>query len=376
MKRTVLGRAELLVLRTFPLSAIRSGEHIQLDYEQLADESSRMNGPDVPPLHPGSTFIVPLKSNPKPASDAWRLIADEGIGTVIPAIEGEALFPMQSKSGREYLLQEVASALSRGTREEMPREASYLAFQTTNGYAFEMTKLLAIAMNGDTERWALVTASLVSSLGIPRPTIADFASGKYGMNPSSWPGSLAETTVQRMARPNDGKNELIHTFLNVSDLNEWGTGGALQEFAREPSLVEELHSMLESWRPGSLYVAYDVMKAGQTKIVATAMATALGYVNDPSKSHSEIQAACWVIRDFGTDAQFNQLVRAIRKYRYQDRKHYDELWRNTVWSDNDRERAVLEILLADQRKYDSSQSYSDIARYELARLRKPNPSTQ
>src|SRR2546429_5826572 len=77
MKRTVLGRAELLVLRTFPLSAIRSGEHIQLDYEQLADESSRMNGPDVPPLHPGSTFIVPLKSNPKPASDAWRLIADE-----------------------------------------------------------------------------------------------------------------------------------------------------------------------------------------------------------------------------------------------------------------------------------------------------------
>jgi len=121
-----------------------------------------MNGPDVPPLHPGSTFIVPLKSNPKPASDAWRLIADEGIGTVIPAIEGEALFPMQSKSGREYLLQEVASALSRGTREEMPREASYLAFQTTNGYAFEMTKLLAIAMNGDTERWALVTASLVS----------------------------------------------------------------------------------------------------------------------------------------------------------------------------------------------------------------------
>src|SRR5438874_604350 len=107
------------------------------------------------------------------------------------------------------------------------------------------------------------------------------------------------------------------------------------------SLVEELHSMLESWRPGSLYVAYDVMKAGQTKIVATAMATALGYVNDPSKSHSEIQPACWVIRDFGTDAQFNQLLRAIRKYRYQDRKHYDELWRNTIWSDNDRERAVL-----------------------------------
>ena len=109
---------------------------------------------------------------------------------------------------------------------------------------------------------------------------------------------------------------------------------------------------------------------------AAAMAAALAYVNDPSKNHSEIRAACRVIRDFGTEAQFNQLVGAIRKYQYEEPKHYDELWRNTIWSDNDRERTVLDILLADQRMYDASQRYSDIARNELARLSKPTPSTQ
>jgi len=57
-----------------------------------------------------------------------------------------------------------------------------------------------------------------------------------------------------------------------------------------------------------------------------------------------------------------------RRYHYQDQKKYDELWRNAIWSDNERERAVLDILLADQRMYDSSFRYSDVARGELARL--------
>ena len=61
----------------------------------------------------------------------------------------------------------------------------------------------------------------------------------------------------------------------------------------------------------------------------------------------------------------------VRKYQYQEQKQYDELWRNTIWSDNGRERAVLDILLGDERMCDSSLRYSDVARYELARLNAP-----
>src|SRR5207249_10410646 len=46
-------------------------------------------------------------------------------------------------------------------------------------------------------------------------------------------------------------------------------------------------SMLESWRPGSLYVAYDVMKAGQTKIES--ITTSFGEIR--SEEHtSELQS--------------------------------------------------------------------------------------
>jgi hypothetical protein len=333
-----------------------------------------MNGPDVPPLQSGSIFIVPLKANPKPESDAWHLIADEGIGTVIPTIEHQVSFSLPPKSKREYLLQEVGTALSAGTREEILREASYLTHQTTNGYAAQMMNLLDSTMNTDTERWALVAASLVSATGVPRPTIADFMSGVYGALGTRWPGSLAEMFVRRVAKSSDGQEKLIHQFLNISDLNEWGTGIALQEFPRAPSLVKELRSMLEEHRPGSLYVAYDVMKAGQHSIAATAMNAAFAYVNGASKRRSDVQAACWVIRDFGTDEQYKRFLGDIRRYQYRDQKRYDELWRNTIWSDNERERAVLDILLADQRMYDSGLRYSDVARGELARLNAPKPN--
>lgn len=212
-------------------------------------------------------------------------------------------------------------------------------------------------------------------MGIQRPTIADFRTSKYGTNQAHWRGSLVEASVQKVLRFRSGKESLIHQFLSISDLAPWGPGGALQEYPQESILIKELGLMLESRRPGSLYVAYDVMKAGENKIRA-AMRAALAQVNDPSKNHSELQAACWVIRDFGTVAQFNELLRTTRKYQYEKPKHYDELWQNTIWLDNDRARAVLEILLADQRMYDGSQRYSDIARNELARLNKTTPSKQ
>ena len=374
--RTVPGHVEVVVLRSFPPSAMKADEHIQVDYRTLPAGNSGMNGPDVAYFKEGMVLIVPLKSNPRPATDAWRLFADIGGGIVIPAIEKKRASLDRARDGREYLLQEIASGLGSGTRDEVLMEASYLSQQKTNDFAAELMQLLTHSTGVDSERWTLIATSLVSVLGVPRPRIADFSDSKYGTNLESWKGSLVEASVQKAMSFSKGKENLIHQTLDISNLAGWGAGVTLQEFAQEPSLVRELDLMLKSRRPGALYIAYDMLKAGQNKIRAAAMAAALAHVNDPSKNHSEIQAACWVIRDFGTEAQFNQLVRAIRKYQYEEPKHYDELWRNTIWSDNDRERTVLEILLADQRMYDASQRYSDIARNELARLSKPTPSTQ
>jgi len=377
-ERTVTGRTQLLVLRSFPASAMAAGEAIRLDYEALPAGDSGMSGPSVPDFQPGSILVVPLKSNPKPATEAWRLFADEGMGLVIPAIEQEPAFANRPKNGREYILQEVASALAAGRREDVFRETWYLGttMQRTDEYASDIMGLLKTKVVGDVDRWALITASLVSSFGVPRPTFEEFIAGKYGANPDPWPGSLVEASAQRLAQFDHAEDELTRQLLYMSDINEWGAGVALQEFAQNASLVQELRSMLGERRPGSLNVAHNVMKAGQERIRDAAVGAALATIRDSAANHSETQAACWVLRDFGNDSEFNRLVGAIRKYQYRDQKRFDELWRDTLWSDNVRERDVLEILLADQRMYDSGQRYSDVARVELDRVRGRTPSTQ
>ena len=117
--RTVPGHVGVVVLRSFPPSAMKADEHIQVDYQTLAAGNSGMNGPDVAYFKEGMVLIVPLKSNPRPATDAWRLFADIGGGIVIPAIEKKRASLDRARDGREYLLQEIASGLGSGTRDEV-----------------------------------------------------------------------------------------------------------------------------------------------------------------------------------------------------------------------------------------------------------------
>jgi hypothetical protein len=367
-RRTIPARATLLVLRCFPPLVVRPGERIDLTYESLAGGHSGMNGPAVPNLRAGSIVILPLKSNPRLTIDTWRLVADEGGGLVVPAIERYPAFFSHPTRGREYLLQEIASALANGTREEVTAESRYFTFQKTNGYGADLMALVSEKVDGDVDRLALIAAAIVSSLGTPRPTIGEFRARKYASDGAHWAGSLAEAAIQRLGKSTASEEKLIRQLLDISDLDEWGAGVTLAEFAQQPNLVVELRTMLKSRRPGSLYVAYGILKAGQRRILPDAISAAFDYLDRPRKDHSETQAACWVVRDFGSDEQFRHFVRVLRKYQFQDQAHYDELWRDTVWSDNDRERVVLEILLADERVDASGQRYSDIARSELDRL--------
>jgi hypothetical protein len=152
--RTVAARAQLLVLRSFPASAISAGEAIRLDYETLPPGNSGMSGPAVPDFQPGSILVVPLESNAKPATDAWRLFADEGMGLVIPAIEQEPAFANLPKNSMEYILQKVASTLAGGRREDVFREAWYLGITTqrTDEYASDIMRLLETKIAGDVDR--------------------------------------------------------------------------------------------------------------------------------------------------------------------------------------------------------------------------------
>ena len=66
----------------------------------------------------------------------------------------------------------------------------------------------------------------------------------------------------------------------------------------------------------SLSVARDILSAGQKEIFGDATSLALHYISTPGTSPSELQPACWVIRDFGTDEQFSRFISEIRKSQY------------------------------------------------------------
>jgi hypothetical protein len=364
--RVVMAHARLRILRSFPLSAFAAGDRILLDYEALPEGDSGISGPDVPQLKPGYTLAFPLKLNPRPSSTPWRLIADEGQALVIPAIAGEPPFAASPQDGRGFLAHEIASALVAGTRQELFSEASYTSNQ--NAISPDLMTRLESQLVPDDDRWSLIAAAFLSAQPIPRPTVADLRAGKVAGFGDRYSGSLIGAVLQKLGPSQKAKETLIHQLLAYSDLASWGVGMTVPEFAQEPVLLRELHAMLKASRPGALLVARNVLNAGQKDILADAITLSFHYVSTTGAEPSELQPACSLIRDFGTDEQFGRFLGQIRDSQYRHRRRYDELWRNTIWSDNDRERAVLEILLKDDRIYQPNMRYSDVARGELTRL--------
>lgn len=264
-QRVLIAHARLLVLRISPHSTVQPGERINLDYEALPEGASGMSGPDVPDLKAGAVFALSLRLNPHPSTVAWRLMADEGQSIVIPAIRRKPPFATRPRNGREFLLHELASALISGTRAEVLTTVLYAGGQKI--IAPELMSLLVPTPDVDEDRWALIAASLLSSFGVPRPTIAAFRSGKDTTGADYFSGSLITLVLQRSGDSAKAKERLIHQLLINSDIASWGVGVTLREFAQEPSLIRELRAMLRSASPGALYVARDVLGAGQKEIL-------------------------------------------------------------------------------------------------------------
>lgn len=136
-----------------------------------------MSGPDVPHLKPGDILALPLKLNSQPSTAPWWLIADEGRGLVIPAIASGPRFAGVPGDGRVFLLREIASTLSGGKRENLFAEASYVSEQ--NAITPELMSLLHSKLDVRDDRWSQIAAAILSSLGIPRPSVADFRANDF-----------------------------------------------------------------------------------------------------------------------------------------------------------------------------------------------------
>jgi len=239
----VTGR--LKVLRSFPQSVLREGEEIRLDYYDFPDAAFVRGSPDLPYLKVGDVVVLPLRQNANPETDSWRLLQDVGEGVVIPAVRRGPPFAGEIKSGMDFVLREVASSLSGGTRAEAFAEAYYLSVQfypspqKREEFAPELMRLLESAVGADRDRWSLIAAALASSLPSPRPTIAAYYSGSLPAGMHAYSGPLLTPALQRMGSWDEAKGRLIHQLLEYSDLGiaSWGVGITLGEFAQEPGVA-------------------------------------------------------------------------------------------------------------------------------------------
>jgi hypothetical protein len=365
--RVVPAHATLRILRTFPQNAIRD-PRINLDFEALPEGDNGMSGPALPHIVQGAVLILPLKRNPGPRHLPWRLMVDHGDGLVIPAITAEP-DPTTPRNGQDFVLGEIASTLSRGTRRQVLTESTYLSMQTTQHFSTQLMQLLQSYPGNDDDRWALVAASLLSSVGVPRPTVAEFRTRSIAVPGAQNTWSILALVLQRAGESSQAKNRLIHQTLLISDINSWGAAVTLREFAQDPLLVRELTAMLKEERPGSLFVAHDMIVAGQKSLSGLATAISLRYIKKVTAEWTELQPACSTLRDFGSDQQFGQLVSEIKNTQYLDTPRYDALWRATIWPESPRAATVLQILLHDDRMYQGIR-YSVLAHNELERLAK------
>jgi hypothetical protein len=366
--RVVPAHATLRILRTFPQNAIRDRQ-INLDFEAHPEGDNGMSGPALPPFIQGAVLILPLKLNPDPRHLPWRLIVDRGDGLVIPAIKEGPDPTTPPRDGQDFILDEIASALSRGTRRQVLTESSYLSMQTTQLFSSQLMQSLKSYIGNDGDRWALVAASLLSPVGVPRPTVAQFRTLSIAVRGTQTTWSILAFVLQHLGESSQAKDRLIHQTLLVSDINSWGAAVTLREFAQDPILVRELTAMLKEERPGSLFVAHEMIDAGQKSLSGPAITLSLHYIKTLTAESPELRSACSTLRDFGSDQQFGQLVSEIKNTQYLNTPHYDALWRATIWPESSRAATILQILLHDDRMYQGMQ-YRDLAQNELDRIAK------
>jgi hypothetical protein len=372
---TVYAFAELKVLRSFRQAdniTPKQGDRIRLQFYTYSEKTALVTGSPIWPwFKKGDIVVVPLQRNPTPSRLPWRLTADEGMSITVPAIRQ----PWRSDEGPQtpidFLFSELASSLAYGFPDEVFRAASYLESQRTPRLKSELMPLLEVAVASHEDRWIEIATSLLSSLGIPRPSVADFRSGKWTVGSRSVAGidALIAAILEKLPRSARTEKQLIYRLIDDAGVHSWGSAMSLTEFANHRALVEHLKRALSQRKPGTVYVAWTLVNNGQKAFLPEALVYGLQLIEQPGEGTTEMQAACPLVRDYGTDAQFHRLVAAIRRYQHEDLQRYQVLFGYSLYSGKSpREQDIAAVLLEDKRPFTSELRYCDLGLAEMNRI--------
>jgi hypothetical protein len=337
--------ATLFVNRVFRSPAgSPSNETITLRY--ISYDSNALccsNGsPEWPRLKAGDVALFPLT----PLGSNWNLLAEQGENILVPAVADEWQTPDAPGSPRVFILRELANTLARGNSAEQDRAASYLEGQREE--PAELRPMLEALMGSNDDKWLETAIALLGHLGIPQVSVTGLMAGRIPsrFGNKSMPGLAGWALTKGATR--DYPSRLIRAVIAR------GLYEPLREFRDSPVLDTEMTLALRRRAPESMLVALNFIRSGKTSFWGEALEAATELAQKPASVAAEnlspLIFACKLIIDYGSEAQ------------------YRSLWRAINGSENKRALRLDAIVITDRRILTRDVRYCDTAAGDISRL--------
>jgi hypothetical protein len=279
--------AEVAVLRSHFLQqnlSIVVGSSINIRYFAYGpNQTLVVNGQPLVNFKPGDTLLLPLLANDEPASKPWALLGVDGIGLTMHVRADLPENAANAKTGREFILRELANSLSNGTPEEASSAGGYVHDQGEN-LARDMMPLLERNIGVDKRRWAV---ALVSLMGQDHPNIAELRSGDWrdvNWNPSADHGySIATAILKTLPVSSRSDQLIIAALMERASFAPECMRIVAAEYATNQYFLDTLREALDRRQPGAVYVAWSVFDKGQQPLPQHVLKSAQEIADAPAK---------------------------------------------------------------------------------------------
>jgi hypothetical protein len=120
---------------------------------------------------------------------------------------------------------------------------------------------------------------------------------------------------------------------------------------------------------GSIYAAYMLVRNGQRAFLTEALKAAVKLVSNPGLvPMNRLQASSALLRDYGTDDQFDIIPATLRRLKNVNEDQYRKLFGSVSYRQNKRELRAAAILIDDRRPGFGSLRYCDVAAATVEKL--------
>jgi hypothetical protein len=355
-------QAALRVHRSYSRQPLPAGTRITVRYLSYGDLSagSMTCCPDWPRFETGQTALFALAQGER---GSWRLVVDRGQNLTVPALVAAPPAPEAPPNGRAFILSELANALANGDTASRYAAAAYL--RAPGAWTDDFREVAERAIGASDDRWLEVACALLASLGMPHPTVADLMANG---NLPGWGSPGAAWALVRGAK-RDYPDRLIRCLLRNMPAYDWGAANELLEFKDSALVVGGMKGSLPRDPAGSIYVAWVLAHNGQHGFLPEALDAALNLVKDPAPVlMNRLQASSWLLRDYGSDRQFDAIPATLRRLKFSNEDAYRKLYGSVGYRESQRELRVASVLIDDRRPGFRTLRYCDVAAADVEKL--------